>query len=57
MLTIRDWEEKLDAFLTFNERDVLTHPGTLRADVAQKLVTVRMGLAKSHAERLFDFPT
>lgn len=36
-LTMRDWEDKLDAFLQFNERDVLTHAGKLRADVAEKL--------------------
>jgi hypothetical protein len=36
-LTMRDWEDKLDAFLQFNEREVLTHAGKLRADVAEKL--------------------
>jgi len=28
-LTMRDWEDKLDAFLQFNEREVLTHAGKL----------------------------
>lgn len=36
-LTMRDWEDKLDAFLQFNERELLTHAGTLRTDVAEKL--------------------
>lgn len=40
-LTMRDWEEKLDAFLAFNEREVLTHAGKLRADVAEKLALER----------------
>lgn len=40
-LTMRDWEDKLDAFLQFNERDVLTHAGKLRADVAEKLALER----------------
>ncbi len=40
-LTMRDWEDKLDAFLTFNEREVLTHAGKLRADVAEKLALER----------------
>lgn len=31
----------LDAFLSFNERDVLTHVGRLRMDVAQKLAADR----------------
>ncbi len=40
-LTMRDWEDKLDAFLQFNEREVLTHAGKLRADVATKLALER----------------
>jgi hypothetical protein len=40
-MTMREWEEKLDAFLQFNERDVLTHAGTLRAEVAEQLATER----------------
>ena len=40
-LTMLDWEDKLDAFLQFNERDVLTHAGKLRADVAEKLALER----------------
>jgi hypothetical protein len=40
-LTMRDWEDKLDGFLQFNEREVLTHAGKLRSDVAEKLVLER----------------
>jgi hypothetical protein len=40
-LTMRDWEDKLDAFLQFNEREVLTHAGKLRSDVAEKLALER----------------
>ena len=40
-LTMRDWEDKLDAFLQFNERDVLTHAGKLRSEVAEKLALER----------------
>jgi hypothetical protein len=40
-MTMREWEEKLDAFLQFNEREVLTHAGKLRADVAERLVLER----------------
>lgn len=40
-LTMHDWEDKLDAFLQFNEREVLTHAGKLRSDVAEKLVLER----------------
>ncbi|MCA1804247.1 MAG: virulence RhuM family protein [Xanthomonadaceae bacterium] len=40
-LPLRDWENKLDAFLQFNEREVLTHAGKLRADVVEKLALER----------------
>lgn len=40
-LTMREWEDKLDAFLQFNEREVLTHAGKLRADVVEKLALER----------------
>ncbi len=36
-MTMREWEERLDAFLSFNERELLTHAGKMRADVAEKL--------------------
>lgn len=40
-VTMAEWANKLDAFLSFNERDVLTHAGKLRMDVAQKLAAER----------------
>jgi hypothetical protein len=40
-VTMQEWADKLDAFLTFNERDVLTHAGKLRADVAERLALER----------------
>ncbi|MHB1735380.1 MAG: RhuM family protein [Acidithiobacillus sp.] len=40
-LTLRDREDKLDAFLQFNEREVLTHAGKLRSEVAEKLALER----------------
>lgn len=40
-VTMAEWADKLDAFLSFNERDVLTHAGHLRMDVAQKLASER----------------
>ena len=36
-LHMLDWREKLDAFLRFNERDVLKHPGKVSMEVAQAL--------------------
>jgi hypothetical protein len=40
-MSMHEWEEKLDAFLQFNEREVLTHAGKLRAEVAEKLALER----------------
>ncbi|GGE93646.1 virulence RhuM family protein [Stappia taiwanensis] len=40
-VTMAEWADKLDAFLSFNDRDVLTHAGRLRMDVAQKLAAER----------------
>jgi len=53
--TPSDWEDKLDAFLQFNEREVLTHAGKLRADVAEKLALERyesFDAARREAARL-----
>lgn len=36
-LHMRDWRDKLDAFLKFNERDILTNAGRVSTEVAQKL--------------------
>lgn len=40
-VTMAEWGDKLEAFLSFNERDVLTHAGRLRMDVAHKLAAER----------------
>jgi len=36
-MSMRDWEEKLDAFLLFNDREVLSHAGKLSVEIAEKL--------------------
>ena len=54
-LTLRDREDKLDAFLQFNEREVLTHAGKLRSDVAENLALERyesFDAARREAARL-----
>lgn len=40
-LTMVEWEQKLDAFLVFNERQLLEHAGKISAQVAEKLATAR----------------
>jgi hypothetical protein len=40
-LYMKDWRERLDAFLKFNERQILEHPGKVSMEVAQKLALER----------------
>ncbi|MDC4232434.1 virulence RhuM family protein [Actinomyces sp. B33] len=40
-MTMRDWEERLDAFLNFNERELLTHAGRVQAKVAKQIAEER----------------
>jgi len=40
-MAMRDWSDRLDAFLSFNERDILTHAGRLKAAVVEKLALDR----------------
>jgi hypothetical protein len=40
-MTMAEWEQKLDAFLTFNERDLLEHAGKISAHVAETLALDR----------------
>lgn len=54
-VTMEKWAEKLDAFLEFNERDLLTHAGKLQMKVAQKLAAERyetFDLKRKEAEAL-----
>ncbi len=37
LLYMRDWREKLDAFLQFNERDILTNAGRVTKEIAGRL--------------------
>ncbi len=50
LLYMRDWREKLDAFLQFNEREILTNPGRVSREVADRLALEEYG--KFHARRL-----
>lgn len=54
-MTMREWEDKLDAFLQFNERDVLTHAGKISPQVAERLALERYAefdARRREAERL-----
>jgi hypothetical protein len=45
---IRDWREKLDAFLQFNEREILDNPGKVTREVAEKLALQQYEIYHKH---------
>ena len=40
-VTMKQWADKLDAFLEFNEQELLTHAGKVKAEVARKIAEDR----------------
>lgn len=40
-VTMNEWAAKLDAFLTFNEHQLLTHSGKVKAEVAKAIAEQR----------------
>lgn len=54
-MNMSEWEDRLDAFLQFNEREVLTHAGKISAQVAERLALERYAeydTKRREAERL-----
>ena len=45
---MRDWREKLDAFLQFNERDILDHAGKVTKEIADKLALEQYEIFNKH---------
>jgi len=45
---MRDWREKLDAFLQFNEREILEHPGKVSKAVADQLALEQYDIFHQH---------
>ncbi len=45
---MRDWRKKLDAFLTFNERDILTNAGRVSKAVADQLALEQYEIFHQH---------
>jgi hypothetical protein len=45
---MRDWRKKLDAFLQFNERDILTNPGKVSKTVADQLALEQYDVFHQH---------
>ena len=49
-MTMQDWADRLDAFLQFNERDILEHAGRISHEMARELAEAEYD--KFHLERI-----
>ncbi len=53
-MTMRDWADKLNAFLKFNERDLLEHPGKVSAEVAKAFAESEFEKYRVVQDHLFE---
>lgn len=51
----KDWREKLDAFLQFNDQEILTNAGTVTKEIANKLAIEKY--EKYNQIRLTEYST
>src|ERR1035437_8660864 len=53
-MTMKDWAGKLNAFLQFNERDILDHPGKVSQAVATAFAESEFEKYRVVQDRLFE---
>lgn len=53
-MRMADWVAKLDAFLKFNEYEVLTNAGSVSAEVAKRLAEEQYATFRVHQDRRFE---
>ena len=53
-MTMQDWAAKLNAFLQFNERDLLDHPGRVSAEVAKAFAESEFEKYRVIQDHLFE---
>ena len=53
-MTMADWAKKLDAFLQFNERDLLDHHGKVSAEIAKAFAESEFEKYRIVQDRLFE---
>ncbi len=53
-MKMTDWVQRLDAFLKFNERDVLTNPGKVSMEVAQQLAVEQYDQFRVKQDQAFE---
>ena len=50
-MTMNDWIAKLDAILTLNGRELLTHAGTISAEIAREISSRQLGKLRERLRR------
>ena len=53
-MSMEDWAIKLDAFLQFNERDILDNPGKVTAEMAKAFASTEFEKYRVVQDRLFS---
>lgn len=53
-MTMEDWANKLNAFLRFNERDILRHPGKVTQEIAKAFAESEFEKYRIVQDRLFE---
>ena len=53
-MKMKDWAEKLDSFLQFNDYSVLKNPGTISANIARKLAEKEFDKFRIEQDRQFE---
>jgi hypothetical protein len=54
MMYMKDWVSKLDAFLKFNEQEILTNAGKISQEVAQSLAMKEYEIYKKDQDKLYE---
>ncbi len=54
VMNMQDWVEKLDAFLHFNEREILNNAGKIRAEIAKDFAETEFEKYRIVQDRLFE---
>jgi hypothetical protein len=53
-MTMKDWAEKLNAFLKFNRREVLDNPGKVTSEIAKAFAESEFEKYRLVQDRLFE---
>lgn len=53
-MTMKDWSGKLNAFLKFNEKDILTNPGKVTAEIAKSFAESEFEKYRIVQDKLFE---